>query len=124
MHPQASTSKGARTLAHVIAWSLLALAPAACVVAPYPYAYSVPANYDQSFDAVVGAMADNGLTINQQDRGGGVVAGRRGGIDVVSTVRQQQDGTVRVEFSTRGAIEQDPGLIDRVTAAYNRRMGR
>ncbi|HET9338374.1 MAG TPA: hypothetical protein VFQ55_05205, partial [Casimicrobiaceae bacterium] len=79
MHPQLSTSKGARTLAHVIAWSLLALAPAACVVAPYPYAYSVPANYDQSFDAVVGAMADNGLTINQQDRGGGVVAGRRGG---------------------------------------------
>ena len=119
-------SNRTHALARAIAVSLLALAPAACVVAPYPYpySYSVPASYDQSFDAVVGAMADNGLTVNQQDRGAGLVAGQRGGIAILSTVRSQGDGTVRVEFSSRGSVEQDPGLLDRVTASYNRRMGR
>ena len=111
-------------LARALALALVALAPAACYYAPYPYAYSVPASFDRSFSAVVGAMADNGLAILMEDRPNGRAVGRRGGIDLTGTVRSQQDGTVRVEFTTSGATAQDPGLIDRVTAAYNARMGR
>ena len=36
----------------------------------------------------------------------------------------QSDGSVRVEFTARGDLKQDPGLVDRVSAAYDRRMGR
>jgi hypothetical protein len=111
-------------LARAIAVSLLAFAPAACVVAPYPGDYSVPASFDRSWDAVVGAMLDNGLSITSQDRGAGVVTGSRGNTDVIGQVRQQADGSVRVEFTTRRANAEDPGLISRVTAAYQRRMGR
>ena len=31
---------------------------------------------------------------------------------------------VCVEFTARGDVKQDPGLVDRVSAAYDRRMGR
>ena len=111
-------------LARALALSLVALAPAACYYAPYPYAYTAPASFDRSFSAVVGAMADNGLSILMEDRPAGRAVGRRGGIDLTGTVMSQADGTVRVEFTTSGATAQDPGLIDRVTNAYNARMGR
>ena len=111
-------------LARALALSLVALAPAACYYAPYPYTYSVPASMDRSFAAVVGAMADNGLAILMEDRPAGRAVGRRGGIDLTGTVTAQADGSVRVEFTTSGATAQDPGLIDRVTRSYNARMGR
>ena len=119
-----ATHSRARAIARAFAWSLLALAPAACYYAPYPYAYSVPASFDRSYNAVIGAMGDNGLSILMEDRGAGRVVGRRGGIDLTGTVMSQADGSVRVEFTTTGATGQDPGLIDRVTQAYNARMGR
>jgi hypothetical protein len=111
-------------LARALALSLVALAPAACYYGPYPYTYAVPASFDRSFSAVVGAMADNGLAILMEDRPGGRAVGRRGGIDLTGTVIAQADGSVRVEFVTTGATAQDPGLIDRVTQSYNARMGR
>ena len=101
---------------------------AACVAYPAPYGYPAPvpavASFDRSWDAAVGAMLDNGLTITGQDRNTGVVSGRRGGIDIVGSVRNQPDGTVRVEFNSSGATAQDPGLIGRVSTSYERRMGR
>jgi len=114
----------ARATARAFALALLALAPAACYVAPYPYGVTVPASYDRSYDAVMGAMADNGMSIILDDRGGGRAVGRRGGIDLTGAVLRQGDGSVRVEFTTSGATSQDPGLIDRVTRSYNARMGR
>ena len=81
----------------------LVLTFAGCVVAPVPYAVSVPSTFDRSWSAVVGAMEDQGLQIASADRGTGVVRGRRGGIDLISSVRTQADGTVRVEFTTAGA---------------------
>ena len=51
-------------------------------------------------------------------------SGRRGGIDLTATVRTQADGSVRVEFATSGATEQDPQLIERVSRSYDARMGR
>jgi hypothetical protein len=53
-----------------------------------------------------------------------LVHGRRGGIDVTANVRTQADGSARVQFDTAGATAQDPGLIDRISRAYDRRMGR
>ena len=91
---------------------------------PTPYGYATPASFDRSWEAAVGALADNGLAITSQDRDSGAVSGRRGAIDVVANVRSQSDGSVRVEFTARGDIKQDPGLVDRVSAAYDRRMGR
>jgi hypothetical protein len=98
---------------------------AGCVVAPAtPYAVAVPSTFERSWSAVIGAMEDQGLQIASADRGTGVVRGRRGGIEFTSSVRTQADGTVRVEFGTAGATQEDPTLIDRVTRAYNQRMGR
>ena len=111
-------------LARALALSLVALAPAACYVAPYPYDYSVPASFDRSWDAAIGAMQDSGLAITRQDRASGTVVGSRGATDVIAQVQQQGDGTVRVEFTTRRANNEDPGLISRVTSAYQQRMGR
>jgi hypothetical protein len=39
-------------------------------------------------------------------------------------MRGQADGSVRVEISQRGPKGADPGLANRVSRAYDRRMGR
>lgn len=112
------------TTAFVAAAFAAFLALPGCVYYPAPYGYAVPASVDRSWEAAVGALADNGLAITSQDRDAGVVSGRRGGIDVIANVRSQADGSVRVEFTARGNVNEDPGLVDRVSAAYDRRMGR
>jgi hypothetical protein len=90
------------------------------VYSPYPPA----ASFDRSWTAVVGALGDQGVRITSEDRTAGVVRGTRDGIDVVANVRTQADGSVRVEFNTSGATARDPGLIDRISRAYDYRMGR
>ena len=96
-----------------------------CVVyEPVPVGYSQPASFDRSWNAAVGAMREQGVTITQEDRGAGVVRGMRGGINVTGSVRPQADGTVRVQFDTSGATGADPTLIDRITRSYQAFMGR
>jgi hypothetical protein len=90
------------------------------VYSPYPPV----ASFDRSWSAAVGALQDQGVRITSEDRGAGVVRGTRDGIDVVANVRTQADGSVRVEFNTAGATARDPGLIDRISRAYDSRMGR
>jgi hypothetical protein len=101
---------------------------AGCVVyeaAPGVFVTTPPANtFDRSWSATVGAFQDQGVQITSQDRAAGVVRGTRDGIDLVADVRTQADGSVRVAFSTSGATARDPGLIDRVSRAYDRLMGR
>ncbi len=89
------------------------------VYSPYP-----STSFDRSWAAAVGALGDQGVRITSEDRSAGVVRGTRDGIDVVGNVRTQADGSVRVEFSTSGATNRDPTLIDRVSRAYDYRMGR
>jgi hypothetical protein len=89
------------------------------VYSPYP-----PTSFDRSWSAVVGALRDQGVRIGSEDRSTGVVRGTRDGIDVTASVRTQADGSVRVEFNTSGATARDPTLIDRISSAYDRRMGR
>jgi hypothetical protein len=103
---------------------IAALDLTACVAyAPVP-AYSAPASFDRSWSAAVGALQDQGVTIDQQDRAAGVVRGTRGGVGVIANVRTQADGSVRVQFDTTGATAADPTLIDRISSSYDRRMGR
>jgi len=83
-----------------------------------------PASYDRSWTAVLGAFADQGLSITREDRAAGVVQGTRNGIVVTANVETQADGTVRVGFKTSREIDRDPTLIDRIASAYDRRMGR
>jgi hypothetical protein len=101
-----------------------ALSLAACVVyEPVPVQQG-PSTYDRSWAAAVGALQDQGVTIHEQDRASGVVRGSRGPVAITGVVRTQADGRVRVEFKTSGGGDADPGLAERVSASYNRRMGR
>ena len=103
------------------------LALAGCTVyevAPAVYALAPPTTFDRSWQAASGALEDQGVQITAEDRSAGVIRGRRGGIDVTAGVRTQADGSVRVQFDTSGATGQDPGLITRISQAYDRRMGR
>ena len=67
-------------------------------------------------------MRDEGLTIAAEDRATGTVVGKLEGGTVTANVRQQADGSVRVQFDANGL--RDPALIDRVSRSYDRRMGR
>jgi hypothetical protein len=92
----------------------------ACYVpAPLP-----PSTYDRAFNAVEGAMMDQGVRITESNPGSGILNGIRGNIMVSATVALRPDGTTQVEFRTRGNTSEDPTLINRITAAYNARMGR
>ena len=96
-----------------------------CVVyEPVPAGYSRPASFDRSWNAAVGAMREQGVTITQEDRAAGIVRGTRGGINVPGSVRPQADGSVRVQFDTSGATASDPTRIDRITNSYQAFMGR
>ena len=89
---------------------------------PVPVSTSAPASFDRSFAAASGAMRDQGLAISTEDRGTGTIVGRVGAGTVTASVRQEADGSVRVQFDATGP--RDPGLIDRVSRSYDSRMGR
>ncbi len=82
-----------------------------------------PSTVDRSWDAALGAMQDQGVTIRDQDRASGTIRGQRGEIAVTTFVRTQADGRVRVEFNTTGGGS-DNTLAERIRASYERRMGR
>jgi hypothetical protein len=98
------------------------IALAACV-AYEPAPYKAPSTYDRAWAAATGAMQDQGVTINDQDRAAGVLRGTRGATGVTAVVRTRPDGRVQVEFNTTGTSS-DPGLVERIGESYNRRMGR
>ncbi len=111
-------------------WCALLLLPAllgGCTVyqvAPGTYASTPASGFDRSWAAVVGAFDDQGVGVTRADRSAGVVQGSRNGIGLTASVLTQADGSVRVEFNTTGATARDPGLINRISDAYERRMGR
>jgi hypothetical protein len=112
----------------------VAVAMAAALVGACTYYVSEPgyvsglpppaASFDRSWSAVLAAFGDQGVPISTADRAAGVVRGSRDGINVTANVRSQTDGSVRVEFNTSGSTTRDPGLIDRISRAYDQRMGR
>jgi hypothetical protein len=116
-----------RAVRAAAAAALLVLALGGCVVyevAPGTYSTSPVTGFDRSWMAVSGALADQGVHVTTQDRAAGVMRGSRDGITVTADVRTQADGSVRVQFGTSGATALDPGLIERISQSYERRMGR
>ena len=102
--------------------SLLALS--ACVVYEPVYGGGTPATYERAWNAAVGSYHDQGVAITSQDRTTGVIEGRKGALTVKSRVVTQADGKVRVEMNTGGTLSEDPGLPERMSRAYDARMGR
>ncbi len=83
-----------------------------------------PSTYDRAYNAMLGAMSDQGVKVNDANPSTGLITGVRGAITVIATVAPQPDGTTKVEFRTKGDISKDPQLIDRIGASYSARMGR
>jgi hypothetical protein len=112
-----------RWLASVAATLVLA----ACVVYE-PVAVSpgptVQQRFDRSWVAAGGAMSDQGVAVTAQDRGTGVMRGERGGIAITATLVTMADGSIQVKLESSGATNNDPGLVQRVSESYERRMGR
>lgn len=91
-------------------------------VAYYP-APSGPSQFDLSWDAAMGAMQDIGAVMGTADRNTGTIIAKKDGAALTANIRHQADGSVRVEFNSRGAVN-DTALANQVSQAYQRRMGR
>jgi hypothetical protein len=102
---------------------LAALATSACY---YPVPAYVPAqtSFDRSWNAALGAVEDAGVRVTSADRATGVITGTKDSFNVNVGVRSQADGSVRVEINATGPTAQDPVLAERISRAYDRRMGR
>jgi len=96
-----------------------------CVVyeTPVGYVRAYPATYDRAWSAAVGALQDAGVQIISADSATGIARGTKDGVDVAVSVVRQADGTTRVQFDAK-LSERDPGLAQRFSDAYERRMGR
>ncbi|MEC5386477.1 hypothetical protein VVD49_12135 [Uliginosibacterium sp. H3] len=110
----------------LIASLCLCTSLAACVY-PYPAPYTttmVPASFDRSWDAALGAAADAGVQISSADQASGRITGSKAGASVVILLLRQNDGSLQVSFNAPDSREINPTLNDRWLSAYNRRMGR
>ena len=98
---------------------------AGCVVyEPVVVSPGAPANFDRSWNAALGGAQDAGVQVTSAEPATGLIRGNRDGIDVTVVVARQADGSVRVQFDAKGATQRDPGLAERFSQAYERRMGR
>ena len=79
-------------------------------------------HFDRTWDAVAGALSDEGMMITSQDRGTGTIRGVWSGFTVTGKVDRRTDGSLRVQFDTPGTSFREQKLIDRVSVSYNRRM--
>ena len=100
------------------------LALASCVVYEPVPAYSGPSNFDRAWNAALGGAQDAGVQVTSAEPSTGLIRGTKDGMDVAIVVARQADGSVRVQFDSKGAGQRDPGLADRFSRAYDRRMGR
>jgi hypothetical protein len=80
--------------------------------------------FDRAWNAALGGVQDAGVQLTSSDRAIGLIRGTKDGIDVTVSVVRQADGSVRVQFESKGPTERDPGLANRFSQAYDRRMGR
>ncbi len=79
-------------------------------------------HFNRTFDAAMGALVDQKMTITQQDRRHGSIDAKAGSAVIAVTLRTLPDGAIRVAFEPQGDSSADPGLLQRVTDAYNARM--
>ena len=119
LHVPRSRAMG-RSLPRRSAALVLVLGLAGCVVYE-----PVPVDpMQRPWQAAMGAIQDAGLTLATADQATGTVRGTRGRAEGTITVRMRSDGRVGVEINSRDPEGREPGLTQRLTDAYNRRMGR
>ena len=111
-----------RTLCIIVTISTVGMA--GCVVYEPVTTTSAPSKFDRSWNAALGAVQDAGVQIISAEPSTGVIRGTKDGIDVNALVVRQSDGAVRVQLDTKGPTQNDPGLANRFSQAYERRMGR
>jgi hypothetical protein len=116
----------ARGFLVTLALAALSLAGGGCVA--YPVAV-VPApapadKYDRVWDSALRAADDVGIQVAGAEKSSGYISGTKGPINAQIFVLRQADGSVRVQLDLKGPLEQDPGLADRFSRAYDRYMGR
>jgi hypothetical protein len=98
---------------------------AGCVVyEPVPGHYPGGSNFDRAWSAALGGAQDAGVQVTSAEPSSGLIRGSKDGINVTVMVARQADGSVRVQFDSKGPTQNDPGLPDRFSRAYDRRMGR
>ena len=100
---------------------LTALAPG-CVA--YPVVVAPTDNYDRVWDSALRAADDAGIQVQAAEKATGYIAGSKGAIEAQIFVVRQADRSVRVQLDLKGPLEQDPGLSQRFSRAYDRYMGR
>jgi hypothetical protein len=83
----------------------------------------VDPTFDRAWNAALGGAQDAGVRVMTADPATGLIRGAKDGIDVTVVVARQADGSVRVQFDAKGATQRDPGLSNRFSQAYDRRMG-
>ena len=81
-------------------------------------------SFDRAWNAALGAADDVGVSVYASDRASGLIQGTQGASDVAIRVFTQADGRVRVEFNVKGPSGTDSVLAERLSAAYDRNMGR
>jgi hypothetical protein len=112
------------TISAILAIMLGSILLAGCVAyVPVPASTAAPA-FDRAWNAALGGAQDAGVQVTSADPAAGLIRGTKDGIDVTVTVARQADASVRVKFDAKGATQRDPGLADRFSQAYDRRMGR
>jgi ABC-type sugar transport system substrate-binding protein len=110
----------------VVALALAALAASAAGCVAYPVAVVPPPadKYDRVWDSALRAADDVGIQVAGAEKSSGYISGAKGAINAQIFVLRQADGSVRVQLDLKGPLEQDPGLADRFSRAYERYMGR
>jgi hypothetical protein len=93
--------------------------------APVPAPRPIQERFETSWQAARGAASDAGVRITHEDRASGTLRGEKDSSSVSITVVPQADQTIQVGFSvTGGGSFQETNLKERLTQAYQRRMGR
>ena len=90
-----------------------------------PTSQSPGEKFEKSWQAARAAAYDESVRVTYEDRPTGTLRGDKGSSNVEITVVTQADGSIHVGFSATGPSTQDAAILqDRLTQAYQRRMGR
>ena len=95
---------------------------AACGTPAPPTHFDSLAGYDRTFDAALGAMADQKMVFSVQDLRNGRIVGEVGGETLTATLQPMLDGTLRVSFVPQNDSPAALALQRRVADSYSARM--
>ena len=86
----------------------------------------VPTAFDRAWNAAIDAARFEGVRVASAVQESGLIIVTKGQQDVTIHVRQEADGSVRLEIDVRAPEggDPEPGLEGRISRAYDRRMQR